>query len=538
MLPLQKQSYPIDIDKVDWFIPDETLTVDSDVYIPSELENDDDWYIRCAEAWELNILERENLNKKKLELKLINLPYPPPTIYTSPYVISTKGNDNVIEILDISSDTEGYLPLIKDEKLDTFPTFFRNIKMILIPKKTQRILQRASRSRLKNIDSNIDIAIEKCLLIISNLSDTIYLKSHFSKKDRWKSLNSKILHNQTGKNQKYIYLKIITLLKDLEIIEVLRNPDERETYQPGVISKQYRLTEEIFNAGLTQYTILEEEIIQSRRNIERGKISENKDNIIVKNILEVRKHLLIPTLKLVLNTGIKLTKQKGGYSKKGKKLIYLNKRSRNNFDSKKFMFVEDHIKLYKTLFDSLSYPKVGSTNSGYRVTSFLNLIPSWIRKLFKIDGEETVEPDIVTFHPNIANFIYGGSGVHTNHDLVAEYLGINRSMAKEEHLSFFNKHPNQMVESCLYDNYMKKEPDMMNNLLEEKSKYGYKITSKNLLLKETKVIIYAIELLNKENIFVGYIFDGLLCKKSDSEKVKQVIDKALKHHDINTYSKI
>ena len=74
--------------------------------------------------------------------------------------------------------------------------------------------------------------------------------------------------------------------------------------------------------------------------------------------------------------------------------------------------------------------------------------------------------------------------------------------------------------------------------LEDKRNNGYKITSKHLLLKETEVVTCAIEILNKENIYVGYIFDGLLCKKSDSEKVKRVIDNSLKFQGINTYSKI
>lgn len=557
MKPLQKQSYFTNEVQDNWFIPDKTLSIGNDIYIPSELKNNDDWYLRCADAWEICIAKREKevktvdfiakelveVDKNKIQFnsksdKQFTLPPPPPPLPISPYVVTLEDNDHTIKILDITSDTEGYLPLIKDEKLDTLPTFFRDIKMILIPRKAKRILQRVSRSELKEIDTNKNVAIEKCLLVLSNLTDTQYLKMYYTRDKRWKALSSKILHSQTKKGKKVIYTKILTLLKELKLIKVHINPESVESFQQGISSKQYRLTDELFDAGYTQYIILEEEIIQARRDIERGKVSENKDNIIVKNILEARKRLLIPTLKLVLDTGIKLTKQKGGYSKKSKKLIYLNKRSRSNYDSKEFMFVEDHIKLYKALFDSLSYPKVGSTNSGHRVTSFLNLVPSWIRKLFKIDGEETIEPDIVTSHPNIVMNIYGGSRAHISHDNVAKYLNIDRDIAKKEHLSFFNKHPNHMKKSDLYKYYMKNEPDMMKNLLEEKSKYGYKITSKHLLLKETEVMSYAIEFLNKKNMYVGYIFDGLQCKKSDAKIVKQAIDNALQHFNINTTSSI
>lgn len=533
-----------------WFIPDETLSVGNDIYILSELDDSDNWHIRCADAWEKNILERDKMALNDILLKDFeseelnseqlhpHQPQQPPPFSISPYVVTTNDKHNVIEILDINSDVEGYFPLLKNEILDTIPTFFRDVKMILIPKKAKRILQRTNRKRLKEIDNNINVAIEKCLLVLSNLSDTYYLKMYYTKEKRWKPLSSRILNGQTRKGHKSIYPKILALLKDLNLIEIRRNKDGVETYQPGVSSKQYRFTENIYDTGYTQYIISSSEIIQCRLDIEKELIKKNKKNIIVQNILEVRKRTLIPTLKFVKKEGIKLTKGDGGYVKKGKRLVYLNKRAKNNYDKEKHMFLEDHIKLYETLYNALAYPKCGTINSGKRVADFFNLIPSWIRKLIKIDGEKTVEIDIVTSHPNIVMSIYGGSGARVSHDIVSEYLGIERGSAKKEHLSFFNKHPNRMKKSKLYKYYMLNEPDMMENLIEEKREFGYKITSKHLMTKETEVITKAIQFLNKKGIYVGYIYDGLQSKESDRFIVKEAMDKSLKLYNINTTASI
>jgi len=56
-----------------------------------------------------------------------------------------------------------------------FAPFMQNSNMISIPKKVKYNLEKyVSKKSLKSINGNVDVAIEMCLLIISNLSNTYY----------------------------------------------------------------------------------------------------------------------------------------------------------------------------------------------------------------------------------------------------------------------------------------------------------------------------------------------------------------------------
>lgn len=56
-----------------------------------------------------------------------------------------------------------------------FAPFMQNSSIISIPKKVKYNLEKyVSKKSLKSINGNIDVAIEMCLLIISNLSNTYY----------------------------------------------------------------------------------------------------------------------------------------------------------------------------------------------------------------------------------------------------------------------------------------------------------------------------------------------------------------------------
>jgi hypothetical protein len=88
-------------------------------------------------------------------------------------------------------------------------------------------------------------------------------------------------------------------------------------------------------------------------------------------------------------------------------------------------------------------------------------MPSWIRALVKINGKPLAEIDYKALHPNIAMKLYGGNRKYITHDAIAEASGVDRLLVKKEHLSFFNKHPEQMKKSPLYDYYMANEEQLM-----------------------------------------------------------------------------
>lgn len=206
-------------------------------------------------------------------------------------------------------------------------------------------------------------------------------------------------------------------------------------------------------------------------------------------------------------------------------------------DYKNRSFVEDNIRRHLNLTkNGLKIFNVGNERSGGRVVDSLDLMTSWIRKLCKINGELIEEVDYSTLHPNIAMNIYGGSSVNINHTDVAKYLGIDRNLAKVEHLSFFNKHWEQMIKSPLFKYYLEKEPEMMENIKRDKydSKYKHKVTSRRLFKIEVEIISKAIKELNEMNIYVIYVYDALYCESKHKVVVKSVMNKVAQEMGVNT----
>ena len=75
---------------------------------------------------------------------------------------------------------------------------------------------------------------------------------------------------------------------------------------------------------------------------------------------------------------------------------------------------------------------------------------------------------------------------------------------------------------------------MMNNIYNDKKRYGYKITSKKLFKAEVEVMTHVIQELNKRNIYVGYIYDAVFCKESEKDEVIIVMNRVVEELNINT----
>ena len=84
--------------------------------------------------------------------------------------------------------------------IDKSALLFPNVNLILVPKKSEYNLKKyVSKKLLKLVDSNVDIAVEKCLVFLSNLASTYYTG------ERVKQLHSTILHEQSrNKDNTYI----------------------------------------------------------------------------------------------------------------------------------------------------------------------------------------------------------------------------------------------------------------------------------------------------------------------------------------------
>ncbi|QLG45409.1 hypothetical protein [Costertonia aggregata] len=424
---------------------------------------------------------------------------------------------------------------------DTFPIFLSDATSIAIPKKVKRNIERLPLKLLKKIDDNKTVAIEKCLIIISNLTSTLFLDDN----EYWKSLSSKKLDKQVkkGHDNTYVYKKVINALKystntTVPIIEVLKNYHGTDTYENGVICKQYRLTSEYQNKNIVRYSLKTTECIDKRRNYVYSKLAKVFENPIGKNLISVYANITLPTVGQILIKG-KLLAKKKYRNKKGKLLTCLNSKAKDYYsDSLNRTFVEENIKQFNYLTSGgYMIPIVGNSSSGGRVVDSFNLMPSWIRKMCKIDGEEIVELDYSALHPNIAISIFKGEQRYLTHSQLAEVLGVDEAIVKTEHLSFFNKHPKHMIQSDLFHYYQNNEPQMLKLLIEDKNKSDYKNTSRLFFEKEVDIMTSCIKVINSMHIYVLYVYDALYCKKSDEKIVRDVMNKVIIENNVFTQVK-
>lgn len=456
-----------------------------------------------------------------------NLQYSVSTNYSLIYVTENNASLDLDKNLIKSRYSEDLKLETREEINDTFAHYFINIDTIFIPKKAKRHLQRnAPKFLLIKIDKDPDKAIEKCLVLLSNLSSTIFSE------EKWKNLSSTIMNEQTktGKDNSRIYTSCLDVLKystntTQGIIEVKTNESGGETYQQGVACKAFRLTKPYLEAGLTKYVIKHKELVSTREKFYRNLLIKVKDNIIANNLFILYPRITLP-IHEEMNAESKKLVNTNYVTKKGNKLVLLNKHSRSS-KSNKISYVEDHIKQFEYLTQlGFMIPTIGDDKSGGRVVDSFILMPSWIRSLVKIDGESIVEVDFKAFHPNIAMSIYGGSKKFLTHKKVEEESGIDIKEVKIQHLSFFNKEVRDMKKSPLYNYYKESEPLLLEKIENEKrsSEFKHKITSMRMFAKEVEIMTECIRRLNIIGVYVGYVYDALFCKASDNEMVKKIMN--------------
>ena len=97
-----------------------------------------------------------------------------------------------------------------------------------------------------------------------------------------------------------------------------------------------------------------------------------------------------------------------------------------------------------------------------------------------------------------------------------------------------------MKQSPLYQYYQQNEPRMLQNVISEKynSPHKYKITSRRLFTKEVEVMTTVIQQLNKEGIYVGYVYDALFFHPDYAKRVKEVMDTTIEQFGIRTIAKL
>jgi hypothetical protein len=463
-----------------------------------------------------------------------------PFIYVTDDRTEGKYPENIVK----SRVKECYDIEIIDENHTGFPLFFQsNIATIFIPKKVKTHLGRfVPKQYLKNIDSDKNIAIEKCLVFVSNLSSTVYSD------DRWKNLSSTHLDEQSkrGRDNTFVYNHIIKALtystNTIEaIIMVKKNKFGNETYQEGVVCKEYGFTDAYFKGDLVEYVIKDKGILQKRNSFFYSQLKKAYENPTANNLISLYSKIELPSHAEIILEAKRLTKIKHR-NKKGKILTFLNKHPKSYYkDASARSFVEQNIKLFDHLTErGFMIPIIGTEKSGGRVVDSFTLMPSWIRRLVKIDGKSIVEVDYSALHPNIAMSLYGGTKRYLTHDQVAKDSNIALSHVKIAHLSYFNESVQGMKRSPLYSYYSESEMAMNELIIKEKqmSLKRHRITSMRMFAKEVEIMTECIKQLNSKGIYVGYVYDCLFCKESDAKLVAEIMNTVVLEFNVFTTAKI
>ena len=279
--------------------------------------------------------------------------------------------------------------------------------------------------------------------------------------------------------------------------------------------------------------------IKTRNRIYYRLINEAQDNPICNNLLKMYQRIELPASKELLAVGKKLIKE-NYTTKKGKILTMRNKHTDNYWkDVDNRSFVENNIEIFEYLTNrGFMIPSAGDERSGGRVVDSFTLMPSWIRNEISIDSKKLVECDFRALHPNIAMHLYNGKHEFLTHEKIAKTTGIDLKEVKIEHLSFFNKNWYSMMESPLFGYYSKHEPDMLQQIYNDKKEHGYKITSKKMFKLEVEIMTEVIKYLNSVGVYVLYVYDALLCEEKDKTLVIETMNRIILEHGVKTNVKM
>lgn len=458
--------------------------------------------------------------------------------------------------------TTQYQIYFSGEETIDLNSFSTNINKCYIPAKFVKRMKNLSsdeRESLLTINSDVTVSVELCYIITNNLSDTFSVSNrpnaNNNEQNGWKSLHSTILQDQVSDCKSTTYLHIIDFLQEIGVVE--RNCQ----YIVGEKSMSYRFSPEYFTNKMAVVKLKTKKAINfAKRSFLKAiaKAAKNKVERETLRAMAITNFLLAAQLLILGKKKAKL----GYITKKGLILTYLGKNMKKNYKNfnKTRTSVEDGVELYKILFETNGiFLPVSSKNAGGRITTCFNLLPSWIREELKMDGiEKRVELDFACLHPNIANSIYGGTGAHINHDQVVDELypsatpkekAKKRNEVKIEHLSFFNKPLKRgmydkrfipgMEDSILFEYYMKKEPEMMMNIIKEKEMNGYRSTARALFEIETAIMTEVVDRVNKINddIRMMYLYDAIEVDVKYKDVVRDVMNKVAKESGVNTFAK-
>ncbi len=448
-----------------------------------------------------------------------------------------------IRLFSVVSEQLG-IPL-KNEEDEIEENLFKMEPDPIVPEKLWTALdQYAPKYLWKRIHPNKEIALEMAMILCSLITQYRMIDQKDEVDRPHTTIASSLLIKLFGSAARYI--AIVRLLehgtkKNGAVIE------RDHSYWIGGKCKGYRFTEHYSDKGLKAHTLRTFVAQKIYRNYTYRRLSKASSDPIVKHILETYPKLQLPTVEELKERAKELIAEKY-LTNKGKILKFRGKKGRNYYKKGKYSFVEDDIKRFSLLcHNGFLTPIIGEEASGGRVVDSFTLLPSWIRDMIKIDGTQVKQYDYTALHPNIALDLYGSKEEKQRlngdiHSYLAEKYQIDRKIIKVENLSFFNKHPEHMQKSPLWELYSKEAPEMLRKIIAEKREYTYKVTSRKLFEREVSLmreVILEIEKRKRsrmsfqyQNCSCIYVYDALYTGGID---ISEIMNEVALKRGILTY---
>lgn len=474
-------------------------------------------------------------------------PIQPSTLLSNVVVSNSEKNILNTYCLSASQYVEGdldspHFPLFsEDDIIETFGTD------IIVPNKIYRTLYNHADSKLlKEIHEDKNVAIEYCMWFVHLLVKLSEVDEEDEDLERnymcIASSRLESLFGWIGKSRRYTkILNVLYFGLDEPIVEC------NDEFVIGGKSLGYRFTDRYYRKGYHKYSLKTNAVKSAYLKSNYKNIADKMDNPIFKKLIDSYSYIDLPTIEEINEEAKRVV---GKYTNKGKILKFKGKQSASYYKAGKYSFIEDNINYFKLLTDGgYIIPKIGTEKSGGRVVDSFTLMPSWIRKLCKINGQPIIQHDYSSLHPNILLMLYGteeeqqaiGGDTHTK---LAElfFTGAGdkdrsnpefenfRQQIKIENLSFWNKRISHMKKSILWGFMWNIAPNTMQGVIDEKKAKGYIITSLCLFSCEVQLMTDIISNLPEDQKII-YVYDALY----SNTDLKEIMNHTAVEYGLTTF---
>lgn len=437
---------------------------------------------------------------------------------------------------------KGYSAIVDPDTGKKIQVHDGRIRFAYIPDGTESILNEYGRYQDGTVftEQEIDAAMALIHVIgVRNCDENVEYHD-----DDWKSLHSSVIQSLTRKvldKQKRSSKEFLEALVSAGLIDVDWTYQFTPRQHDGK-TRAYRLAEKMRERRKHVYGLSEPLRWQN--------LHVRPANELESAITESHAYLTLPCVAEINAKAIELN----GTRHKGKTLVLCKnnarKRSRKELDDNgKVRVLEGDIERYKRIISQGI--KIPCAPGDFpRVIDTFGQMPYWICNMVKIDGEQSVELDFTSLHPQL---LYGilkpmlpQNEQYTFEKVLSAdgdvHLGVARmlksmykaysdrteddirSEVKIEHLSFFNRRWDDLIRHKPYRVYQRLETFMRLNKAIKECTGGYRNTSRILFSLEVSLMTSIVRELHSRGIHFIYKYDALLVPASKKDVVAELMN--------------